>query len=151
MTRCLALINVWFLSLCLSAQTMVGCRQMTTGVMARYNTLIDFRGNGVSGICVLKLRDDGMLVGTLVNEFGIKAMDFTYSPTSGRVKLLNVIKFMDKWYIRKVVQQDLACMLSSKESTESKRRAVTVQPDGSLELANKKYKINYHLIPIAEY
>lgn len=139
---------MWILALCLNAQTTIGSRQMSVGESIRYSTQISFRGNGVSGITILKLRDDGILVGSLVNEFGIKAMDFTYSPAKGKVKLLNVISFMNKWYIRKVLQQDLSFMLGNSQSVEKKRRALTVESDGGLVLANRNYNINYYLIPI---
>ena len=45
----------------------------------------------------------------MINEFGAKAFDFTY--TNGKVKVLNVVAFLDKWYIRRVLRRDLKHIL----------------------------------------
>lgn len=150
MTRFSAFISALAFATALSAQTTVGNKTVNVGESVRYSTLISFRGSGVSGISILKLKEENMLVGALINEFGIKAMDFTYNRKKGKAKLVNVISFLDKWYIRKVVQADLAFMLKTTESTTTKHRVLTVEDDGAIDLQNKKYNINYHLIPITE-
>lgn len=149
MTRFSALISALLCFASMSAQTMVGKRPLPEGEVVRYNSMISFRGNGVSGICLLKANETG-LVGSIVNEFGIKAMDFTYDKEKGKVKLLNVVKFLDKWYIRKIVKADLSCMLRASESQAQKHRNITVGQDGTLALENTKYHITYNLTPIEE-
>ena len=58
----------------------------------------------ITGICVVK-NVNGEWRGTIMNEFGIKVFDFIC--TSKKCKLLNVISFIDKWYIKKVVASDI--------------------------------------------
>lgn len=131
------------------AQTVIGGHRLDIGETVRYTSMISFKGNGVSGICVLKANEDGF-VGTLVNEFGIKAMDFVYQSRNRNVKLLNVIKFLDKWYIRKIVRKDLSHLFSAKGSERLKHRNITIGENGDMSLENTKYHITYNLIPIHE-
>lgn len=74
-----------------------------------YNLRMQFRGHEITGICVINKTNDSNLVGTVINEFGMKAFDFVYS--NGKIKLINIISFLDKWYIRKVLKKILALFL----------------------------------------
>lgn len=47
------------------------------------------------------------IAGTIVSEFGIRAFDFTMSQDRRRVKLLTVMKPLDKCLIRKAIARDL--------------------------------------------
>ena len=70
------------------------------GERQRYGIQIDFGKASVSGVCMM-LMEDGMIKGSIVNEFGVSFLDFTYSPAADRVQLVSVIAMLDKWYIRK--------------------------------------------------
>lgn len=72
----------------------------------RYTVAITFENASFSGICVVK-NIGTQIAGTIVNEFGIRAFDFTMSQDRRRVKLLNVMKPLDKCLIRKAIARDL--------------------------------------------
>ena len=123
-----------------------------------YDLLIKFRGQEITAICVLEFHQG--IVGTVVNHFGVKVFDFIY-PDSGerkKLRLLNVIKPLNKWYIRRVLRRDLTFILSSLLSPLSsiskprhvvnKRRRLEVAPTGQISVSNERYGIDYLFTPI---
>ena len=72
----------------------------------RYTVAITFKTASFSGICVVK-NIGTQIAGTIVNEFGIRAFDFTMNRDRRHVKLLNVMKPLDKCLIRKAIARDL--------------------------------------------
>lgn len=72
----------------------------------RYIVAITFKNASFSGICVVK-NIGTQIAGTIVSEFGIRAFDFTMSQDRRRVKLLTVMKPLDKCLIRKAIARDL--------------------------------------------
>jgi hypothetical protein len=115
---------------------------------ARYALIIRTRGAELTGICVMKRGEEG-IVGSVVNEFGIKAFDFVYTSARGRVKLRNVVSFLDKWYIRKAVQGDLGYLLSSPRK-RSRTKTISVDRQQTLRLENKRHKISYQFTPLIQ-
>ena len=87
------------------------------GETVRYTVAITFKKASFSGICVAK-RMDGVIAGSMVNEFGIRAFDFKMSGDRRRVKLLNVMKPLDKCFIRKTIARDLKRLFNSSVSDE---------------------------------
>ena len=75
-----------------------------------YNLCMQTRGYEITGICVMNISSNGDIVGTIVNEFGIKAFDFIYNQK--KVKILNVISPLDKWFIRNILRRDFRYILS---------------------------------------
>ncbi len=67
---------------------------------------MEMRKGYLSGILITAETDES-IKGSMVNEFGISAIDFTYTKRKNKVKLLNVISFLDKWYIRRVLGNDI--------------------------------------------
>lgn len=123
-----------------------------------YDLLIKFRGQEITAICVLEFHQG--IVGTVVNHFGVKVFDFIY-PDSGekkKLRLLNVIKPLNKWYIRRVLRRDFTFILSSLFSPLSsiskprhvvnKRRRLEVAPTGQISVSNERYGIDYLFTPI---
>lgn len=92
------------LSLGMKAQTMFPAN---VGDKMKYTFTIDMPKVHFDGICILYYSTDGVVRGSLFNEFGISAFDFSYYPDRDKVKLHHVIKMMDKWYIRSVLRHDL--------------------------------------------
>ena len=88
----------------------------------------------VSGMLVL-LSEEECVKGSLFNEFGITALDFTYDRRKDKVKLHTVVKKMDRWYIRRVLRRDLREVLKRMEQGDS------IYED-------KRYHINYKFTPI---
>lgn len=98
---------------------LVSMAQMTyperDGEKVRYHFQMEIRQVCTSGICILK-NNDGVIVSSIVNEFGISIMDFAYSEKKDRVKLHNVIKPLDRWYIRPVLKRSLKRVLKVMKS-----------------------------------
>ena len=101
MKRCLARIRV----LMLLAASMFVQNASAQSENMQYGMVMTARGHEVTGICVIESGQGGSLVGSVVNEFGVKAFDFIYD--KGKTKVLNVIKPLNKWYIRRVLRRDL--------------------------------------------
>lgn len=117
-----------------SAITLDGKRQ--------YSVLIEMpRGGSLTGICLIKTDESGSK-GALVNEFGIHALDFTVSADRRKVRLLHVIDWMNKWYIKRVLRRDLRFLFLGSENAQDRWREVTVAGDTTI-LRNKKYHITY--------
>jgi len=113
-----------------------------------YEMALSARGHNITGICIIKTDETGSR-GSVVNEFGVHALDFTLSADRKKVKLLNVIEMMDHWYVKRVVKRDLRYLFQATERQQSKgRRIVTATDDGTITLENKKYKLKYSFKPI---
>lgn len=118
----------------------------------QYNMVIDARGHRISGIAMVEPFDDGGTVGTIVNEFGVKVLDFTC--TAGRTRVLNVIGALNRWYIRRVLRRDIGIIVGHLGHTACEaerlkgRRTVTHTAGGGLTLANQRFHIAYTLTPI---
>lgn len=83
----------------------------------RYTVAITFKTASFSGICVVK-NIGTQIAGTIVNGFGIRAFDFTMSRDRRRVRLLNVMKPLDKCLIRKTIARDLKRLFSATSVNE---------------------------------
>ena len=115
------------------------------GGRRQYAFTLQARGAEVTGICVVKTGLEGTR-GSLVNEFGIHALDFTLSADRRRVKLLNVMPALNRWYIRRVVSRDLECLFHAQAAGRAKgRRVVSVGTDGTVTLTNERHNLNYSL------
>ncbi len=104
------------------------------GERAQYAAYIEMPKGYISGICVL-VKDNEVIRGSIFNEFGITAMDFTYHPEKQKVKLHTVVSLMDKWYIRRVLKYDLRLLLAGLQK-------------GDTTYTNTKRHITYQLTPI---
>lgn len=102
----------------------------SAGSKVKYNATIEMSKGYVSGVCIMA-NDGSVIKGSLFNEFGISAIDFTYQPDKKKVKLLSVIKILNKWYIKKVLRKDLVQVMESLSK-------------GIYSYHNKKFKIDYN-------
>lgn len=73
--RFISLLSFAFCLLLVEAQTL----PLDEGERARYSVQIDVKKAYISGICGM-LFEDGKLKASVVNEFGLSAMDFEYNP-----------------------------------------------------------------------
>ncbi len=113
-----------------------------------YRVTIAARGTELSGICIIKTDATGSR-GSVVNEFGIHALDFTVSPDRKRVKLLNVMPAMNRWYIKRVVRGDLKFLFRATQNPQRKgKRTVAVNDDQTVTLVNSKYGLRYSFLEI---
>ena len=110
---------------------------------SRYTVAITFKNASFSGICVVK-RMDGIIAGSIVNEFGIRAFDFTMSGDRRRIKLLNLMNPLNKCLIRKTIARDLKRLFNSTVSDEY------ISVDGSkviMRRPNRSYTFSKMNIP----
>lgn len=100
------------------------------GDKMRYTFAIEMQKAHFDGICILYHEQEGLVRGSLFNEFGISVFDFTYYIEKDKVKLHHVMKMIDKWYIRQVLKHDI-------------RELVHELQQGRNEYVNKKRHISY--------
>lgn len=114
------------------------------GHIKEYSVVIDARGKQITGICMMNMSEDGTIVGTIVNEFGIRAFDFTFN---GKIaKILNVFSPINKWYIRKVLRKDITFLLlnfKKGKNVAKDKRTMTVSSSGEIILENNRYNLRY--------
>lgn len=143
MKRCLLLISIVMLAGVCHAQALTA-----GGDRARqYAMSLTFHQAGLTGICLLR-NDGDRILGCVVNEFGIKAFDFIYDKQKGRTKLTNVLKMLDKWYLKRVAAADFSCLLRGHNKRRHLRRRTLVCEGGKVRLENRKYDITYTFEPI---
>lgn len=116
--------------------------------MARSRLELSAHGHEVTGLCLMRLSDDA-LRGSVVNEFGIKAFDFTYCPLTGKTKLMNVASFLNKWYIRRTLQRDLSFLFGQSAPCARGYRTVEREKDG-VALVNKRHRLTYRFLRLNE-
>lgn len=102
----------------------------SVGQKVKYNALIEMKKGYLSGICILA-NDGEKIKGCLFNEFGISAIDFIYNPIKKKVRLVNVIKMFDKWYIKKILKKNLVQVMECLSR-------------GVYDYTDNRYKIDYH-------
>jgi hypothetical protein len=115
----------------------------------RYSFQLETSKAAISGIFIAK-EDAETITGTMVNEFGISAISFVYSIKKDKVKLLSVISFLDKWYIKMVLKKDIKfCIhtLYNIPSKQDKTYGVVVDSD-TVAITNNKRHIRYTFIPL---
>jgi len=115
-----------------------------------YSLTIHFKKSDISGLCVLKNNENG-LAGSVFNEFGIKAFDIIYKTDNQKVTLLNVISFLNKWYIKRVVKADWRFLFSYPNiKKKDKTRKLTFEDDNRIVLENLKYQTIYTFVPLSQ-
>lgn len=95
-----------------------------------------------SGLLVERA-DSGRLRGVIMNEFGVRALNFAYDPLTGDVETSDIMPFLDKFYIRPALR-GLIRRLYSLRRCELGREVAhctgTLSPDGNeLTLAEPRY------------
>ena len=145
MRRCLLLISLMSALMWLSP-----CRA-DNSVSREYNLLMQVCGNDITAICMMDTSADDTTVGTVVNEFGVKAFDFRFS--NGKAVVFNVIGPLNKWFIRRVLRRDFTFILkhifSGKDAME-KKRSITFLPSGDIKMSNCRHKIYYTFTPTSD-
>lgn len=145
MTRCLILISVFLFGINL----LYGQNDAESPILKddieshEYNISINIKDSDITGLCIMNI-DNDEIVGTIINEFGVKFFDFKY--TKGKVKIVNAFKRINKWYIKRVLSKDLGFFLSHmsylKNIVDGKRELM-LMPDNTIIIINKRYHIRY--------
>lgn len=117
--------------------------------LKRYAFQIETKGGYVSGILLVSDSPD-VLNGSMVNEFGVSAIDFSYSKPKDKIKLLNVVSFLNKWYIKRVLSNDIKfCLHELFDTPYTKIHSYIVEQDGeSISILNNKRHIKYTFFPL---
>lgn len=118
------------------------------GNTLKYNMSIQRKEMNITGICMMRSTGND-IIGSVVNEFGIKAFDFDYNIDKKKVKLNNVVGFINKWYIRKILKGDLKYLFSyGKNMEKDKNRDLIIGADKSIEMDNNKFHLKYVFTPL---
>ena len=141
----LALLSVWAQSPC-PADSTEGAAVALSGKCA---VMIDMGDASLTGIAVT--RDDGdVVVGSIVNEFGLSVLDFRYDKAKGKLKLTHLAGFLNKWYVRKVLGEDLKLCVQSIYGFPCKppKRHAVEWSGASVTVTNTKRHISYTFSPL---
>lgn len=163
MLRSLPYLKAGHLSLCRHIYALVMLLMSAVSVYAqspmalpRYTVQISTPKASISGI-MLAAQSDDCINASLVNEFGVSALALSYSKPTGKVRLTQVVKFLDKWYIRPILRRDMAEAIrllylrdnaSGVPSSAASARYDTVIADSIISLHNKKRNITYTFTPL---
>lgn len=101
------LASVSFLLLFFSVPS--ASQEAENSCIREYQLLMNVRGNNISALCIMEIAQEDNIIGTVVNEMGMKVFDFTLQ--RGKIKILNVIAPLNKWYIRKKLRKDFLYMI----------------------------------------
>lgn len=117
--------------------------------LQRYVFQIETKKGGVSGILLANYNGD-IINGSMMNEFAVSAVDFNYSIPKEKIKLIRVISFLNRWYIKRVLAGDLTyCLHELYGIPYKKRHSYLVEHQGNaLSITNKKHNINYIFTPL---
>ena len=80
--------------------------QENVSQLVRYTFQIERSNSVVSGI-LITTENNEEIRGSMINEFGVSALDFIYTKKKEKIKIFNVINFLNKWYIKRVLKNDL--------------------------------------------
>lgn len=119
-------------------------------VVSRFAFQIEVARGFVSGIAVFSDQDDA-IKGCMINEFGVSALDFIYDKRKQKLKLLKVVSFLNKWYIKAVLKNDLRFALHILFDTPFKGKTNSYQVDRQddlLSILNTKRNIKYTFSPL---
>ena len=131
-------------------QPPVSCLQSPAS--REYQLSMNVRGGEMTGLCLMEVCAPDSVVGTVINEFGVKIFDFTYA--QGKAKVLNVMEPIDKWYIRRVLRADMAFIITHMlkgENATCKRRQFSMTASGEMHMSNEKYRLYYTFIPMTHH
>lgn len=130
---CVSALIFLLSSATLSAQSLLPEQE---GQRARFTAYIEIRDAYLSGGCML-LNDGNLLKGAVFNDFGISYFDFSYHFLKDKVKLHDVQKMMNKWYLKKILIKDLKALIHNMR-------------EGLPEYRDEKYRLYLKLTPIPE-
>ncbi|MGN0236670.1 MAG: hypothetical protein ACI4AK_01055 [Lepagella sp.] len=117
-------------------------------VVSRFSFQIEVAQGFVSGIAIFSDQDD-VIKGCMINEFGVSALDFIYDKRNQKLKLLKVMSFLNKWYIKAVLRNDLRFAIHILFHTPYKGNIYQVDmQDDTLSILNTKRNIKYTFSPL---
>lgn len=151
MKRFLVFLSLWLMAGWVSAHpedssaTPSSLQPRSEGERREYAVTLRFQEAQLSGICLMK-RLGEKVVGSWLNEFGIRAFDFRYDPRKDRIELSNIREQLDRWYIRRTLRRDLSLLLTYDDQPfNGTRRGRRIEhPDAKTWiLHNERHDISY--------
>lgn len=148
-------MRVYLLFLSLLCSVLTCSAELTTDTVGnpksvrRYSYEISMEKGHITGIMITKC-DDGAIIGTLVNEFGVSALSFVYDAKKHRMQLKDVMSMLDKWYIKRVLKADLTfCLhiLYDIPYTKKNNYILSVK-EPEISITNPKRKLTYTFKPL---
>lgn len=132
MTRCsmhtrttILLLLLCFVPLLAMGQSLL---PTTHGQERLYNVRMDMKRGSMTGLCMVVCDSTGVHA-SVVNEFGVGLMSFSYDAEKDKVRLHSVFSKMNKWYIRCTLRRDLRKLIhgmkTGKASYRNSRRNIT--------------------------
>lgn len=114
----------------------------------RYAFEMEYKASAITGTFIAKTTDDA-LYGSVVNDFGISVLDFSYSFSKDKVRMINVVSFLNKWYVKRTIKADLKYCLHVVLNIPLKENGkYIVTNDGpTVTVFNMKRKIKYVFAP----
>lgn len=112
--------------------------------VSRYKVQMDIREAYMSGICIIR-EEPPVITATIVNEFGVSFASFRYDTAKDRIRILNVIRQMDRPAFRRILKKDFRQILIRWKDAGDDRGTTP------LKHINERHKITYILIPITDY
>ena len=119
-------------------------------VVSRFAFQIDVAKGFVSGIALFS-EDCDVIKGCLFNEFGVSALEFQFDKSKQTIKLLKVVSFLNKWYIKSVLKKDLRFALNVLLDAPFKGKSSyyqVVRSDDDVSILNTKRNIKYTFSPL---
>lgn len=114
---------------------------------AQWNMTIERGSMLLTAICIVRQTEEGV-VGSVVNEFGLRAFDFLCK--NNKVKVFNVMPMMNRWYIRKVLCSDLKVLTADRDIKLGRKRKLDLHLPDSMTLYDNRYGITYHFEQLAD-
>lgn len=96
----------------------------------------------ISGICVAQ-RNEGEEILSIVNEFGVSALTCKRNGEGKPLRIVNILKPLNKFYIKRVLRKDLYTILPELlgEASDKERE---------IKHNNERYGISYRFRPISD-
>lgn len=133
----------------LSFLSAVICGYAQLPAQTRYGFSMESPKATLSGVAIFVENGD-TIKGSLINEFGISAMDFQYLKTKDKIQLVNVIQFLNKWYIKPTLKNDIKqCLYVLFPDIPGRRiKHEILESDSARTIINTKRNIKYSFYPI---
>ena len=106
---------------------------------SKYSVQIDLKQAYIGGLCIIK-GDESALTASVVNEFGVSMLTFSYDVNKGKVKIINCIKQLRNPFIKRILKKDFKEVLDI-YLTQNETHKLPIKH------INQKHDITYNLIP----
>jgi len=102
----------------------------------------------ISGVMITK-EDDSSIIGTMINEFGVSALSFVYDKHKSKLRLQDVMSMLNKWYIKRVLKNDITFCLHVLYDTpyKKKHKYVLSVTTTNISITNTQRKLTYSFKP----